>query len=340
MEENKEQGIQDEIKSEVFVDNQVVSEPMEENKTKEKGKGNVVLTIILVILLLGAVLFGGFILYDKVFKEDKTVEPNGDINNNEEKDKTEVRIDASLATQPLTDAFIKGLTDYNLKKEYTNTDPAYTKLINGETDLIIVTKPSAGQQKRADDAGVELVLTPVVNEGFVFYTNINNTTNNISLDNVRKIYTGAITNWEDLGGEDAPIIAYQRPANSGSQAGIVDLVMNGQKMKEPTTTEYVETMAGIIDVVSNYENGKNAIGYSYYYYATSMYGNDKMKFFSIDGVSPTRENIQNESYPLITSYYIVTRKDNKNEEVDKVKEAMLSSVGQEIAKNAGYVELG
>lgn len=69
-----------------------------------------------------------------------------------------------------------------------------------------------------------------------------------------------------------------------------------------------------------------------------MYGNDKIKFLSIDGISPNHDTIKDGSYPFLTSYYIVTLKDSKNEAVNKVKEAMISSNGQSIARNVGYIE--
>lgn len=295
------------------------------NRMKEKFNSKV-LDIIILVLLTGAVVFA-LVVGDRYKKHDNV------------RDDTLVRVDASLATQPLMDAYVEGLKDYNLKKDYTNTDPAYTKLINGETDLIIVTEPSSDELKRASDAGVELEVTPVVNEGFVFFTNVNNLVNGLSLKEIQDIYTDKITNWNQVGGDNAKIIAYQRPENSGSQTGMLSLVMKDKKIKEPKREEYIESMAGIIDAVANYDNSKDSIGYSYYYYATTMYGNENIKFLAVDGVSPNHDTIKDESYPLITAYYIVTLKGTKNMAVSKVKKAMLESKGQEIARNAGYIEI-
>lgn len=292
---------------------------------KEKFNSKV-LDIIILVLLTGAVVFA-LVVGNRYKKHDNV------------RDDTLVRVDASLATQPLMDAYVEGLKDYNLKKDYTNTDPAYTKLINGETDLIIVTEPSSDELKRASDAGVELEVTPVVNEGFVFFTNVNNLVNGLSLKEIQDIYTDKITNWNQVGGDNAKIIAYQRPENSGSQTGMLSLVMKDKKIKEPKREEYIESMAGIIDAVANYDNSKDSIGYSYYYYATTMYGNENIKFLAVDGVSPNHDTIKDESYPLITAYYIVTLKGTKNTAVSKVKKAMLESEGQEIARNAGYIEI-
>ena len=295
------------------------------SRMKEKFNSKV-LDIIILVLLTGAVVFA-LVVGDRYKKHDNV------------RNDTLVRVDASLATQPLMDAYVEGLKDYNLKKDYTNTDPAYTKLINGETDLIIVTEPSSDELKRASDAGVELEVTPVVNEGFVFFTNVNNLVNGLSLKEIQDIYTDKITNWNQVGGDNAKIIAYQRPENSGSQTGMLSLVMKDKKIKEPKREEYIESMAGIIDAVANYDNSKDSIGYSYYYYATTMYGNENIKFLAVDGVSPNHDTIKDESYPLITAYYIVTLKGTKNTAVSKVKKAMLESEGQEIARNAGYIEI-
>ncbi len=295
------------------------------SRMKEKFNSKV-LDIIILVLLTGAVVFA-LVVGNRYKKHDNV------------RDDTLVRVDASLATQPLMDAYVEGLKDYNLKKDYTNTDPAYTKLINGETDLIIVTEPSSDELKRASDAGVELEVTPVVNEGFVFFTNVNNPVNGLSLKEIQDIYTDKITNWNQVGGDNAKIIAYQRPENSGSQTGMLSLVMKDKKIKEPKREEYIESMAGIIDAVANYDNSKDSIGYSYYYYATTMYGNENIKFLAVDGVSPNHDTIKDESYPLITAYYIVTLKGTKNTAVSKVKKAMLESEGQEIARNAGYIEI-
>ena len=182
-------------------------------------------------------------------------------------------------------------------------------------------------------------VTPVVNEGFVFFTNVNNLVNGLSLKEIQDIYTDKITNWNQVGGDNAKIIAYQRPENSGSQTGMLSLVMKDKKIKEPKREEYIESMAGIIDAVANYDNSKDSIGYSYYYYATTMYGNENIKFLAVDGVSPNHDTIKDESYPLITAYYIFTLKGRENGAVSKVKKAMLESKGQEIARNAGYIEI-
>ncbi len=259
------------------------------------------------------------------------------------------KVDASLATQPLTNAFIKNFVgeDVNLENiEYTNTHPAYVKLINGETDLIVVTEPSAEELELAEKNGVELEVIPVVKEGFVFFVNNENPIDSLSLEDIQNIYSGKITKWSELGGEDEKITAFQRPENSASQTGMLSLVMKNLEIMEAPKEDLVDTMSEIINLVSNYDNDKNAIGYSYYYYATTMYENidsdieNSIKLLKINDVAPNFDTIKNEDYPILTAYYIVI---NKNEKEDsntrKLVDAMLSDRGQIVAKEAGYVPI-
>lgn len=257
------------------------------------------------------------------------------------------KVDASLATQPLTNAFIENFTGTLPSEEeldYTNTHPGYVRLINDEVDLIVVTEPSEEELELAKEKGVELEVIPVVKEGFVFYVNGKNPVKSLTIEQIQKIYTGEITNWNDVGGNNEKIRPFQRPENSGSQTGMYSLVMKDKKIMEPLKEDLVDTMFAIINLVSDYDNGSNSIGYSYYYYATTMYDTmdseaaDRIRLLNVNGIEPNYETIKNNSYPLNTAYYIVINKNEpKDSNVRKLVEAMLSDRGQAVAKEAGYV---
>ena len=262
------------------------------------------------------------------------------------------KIDASLATQPLTNAIVKNFTGENALDDdtlnnvlnYSNTHPGYVKLINDKVDLIVVTEPSAEELALAKEKGVELEVIPVVKEGFVFYVNKDNKVQDLTVEQIQKIYTGEITNWKEVGGEDEPIKAYQRPVNSGSQTGMLSLVMKGLKLMDAPKENLVETMFEIVNLVSNYQNGKNAIGYSYYYYATTMFQTiDKeiasnVRMLGVNGVKPTNATIKDGSYPFQTAYYIVINKaDDENSPARILANQLLSARGQKVAEDAGYV---
>ena len=219
-------------------------------------------------------------------------------------------------------------------------------MINDEVDLIVVTEPSEEELELAKEKGIELEVIPVVKEGFVFYVNGKNPVESLTVEEIQKIYTGEIKNWSEVGGNNEAIRPFQRPENSGSQTGMYSLVMKDKKIMEPMKEDLVDTMFAIINLVSDYDNGANSIGYSYYYYATTMYDTmdsaaaDRIKLLQVNGVEPNFETIQNNTYPLNTAYYIVI---NKNEPEDsnvrKLVNAMLSDRGQAVAEEAGYVSV-
>lgn len=310
---------------------------------KNKRITNILLIVIVILVVAGCVLAYFYFTKDKT-KPIIDPEERKALLNQEQLFTADnyPKIDGSTATLPLAEAFKANFTETDIKDvnvTHTKTHNAYVNLINGDTDLILVTYPSEDEQKLAKEKNVELEIVPIVKEAFVFFVNKSNAVNNLTLEQIQKIYTGQIKSWKDVGGENQRIIPFQRPENSGSQSGMLSLVMKGQKMMDPTTETLAYTMADIVDVISDYNNGKYAIGYSYYYYANTMYSKDNMKFLAVDGIEPTYDNIKNGLYGIQTAYYAVIRKDEaKDSDTRKLLEAMKSERGQEVAKEAGYVQ--
>lgn len=310
---------------------------------KNKRITNILLIVIVILVVAGCVLAYFYFTKDKT-KPIIDPEERKALLNQEQLFTADnyPKIDGSTATLPLAEAFKANFTKTDIKDvnvTHTKTHNAYVNLINGDTDLILVTYPSEDEQKLAKEKNVELEIVPIVKEAFVFFVNKSNAVNNLTLEQIQKIYTGQIKSWRDVGGENQRIIPFQRPENSGSQSGMLSLVMKGQKMMDPTTETLAYTMADIVDVISDYNNGKYAIGYSYYYYANTMYSKDNMKFLAVDGIEPTYDNIKNGLYGIQTAYYAVIRKDAaKDSDARKLLEAMKSERGQEVAKEAGYVQ--
>lgn len=310
---------------------------------KNKRIINILLVSIVILVLVACVL--GYIYFTKEKtkpiidpEEKKTIQNQEKIFSLENYPK----IDGSTVTLPLAEAFKANFTGTDIKDvdvSHSKTHNAYVKLINGDTDLILVTAPSEDEKKLAKEKGVELEIVPIVKDAFVFFVNTDNPVEGLTLEQIQNIYSGNIKNWKDVGGENERILAYQRPENSGSQSGMLELVMKSKKMMSPVSETVSQTMEDIVDVISDYNNGKNAIGYSYYYYATQMYTNDKMKMLAIDGIDPTYDNIKTGLYGLQTQYYAVIRKnEGQNSETRKLLNAMKSERGQNVAKEAGYVQ--
>ncbi|WP_336634221.1 PstS family phosphate ABC transporter substrate-binding protein [Lysinibacillus fusiformis] len=251
------------------------------------------------------------------------------------------RLDGATAMYPLYAAFVEATypkgdyQPYNSRVQVSRTPEAYQNLIAGNVDLIFVAAPSASQEWQAEKEGLTFDMTPIGREAFVFFVHHKNSVDNVTLEQVKKIYAGEITNWRDVGGDDEAIRAFQRPADSGSQTALEKLMGNMSIMKAPSEN-IASGMGGIIHEVSQYRNYKNAMGYTFRYYSTEMVQNKKIKLLSIDGVAPTKENIRNGTYPLVSEFYAVTT-GAENENVQKLMDWILTDEGQALVEKVGYV---
>lgn len=252
-------------------------------------------------------------------------------------------MDGATALYPLYSAIVQAT--YPEKEYYpyegevmVNTTPyAYDNLFNGTVDMIFVAQPSKAQLERAESLGLQLQFTPIGKESFVFFVNKKNAIDGLTLQQIKNIYAGKITNWKEVGGKDKAIRAFQRPEDSGSQSALQALMGDTPIMEAPR-----ENVAGgmgeIINEVAQYRNFDNAIGYTFRYYSTEMVGNDEIKLLEIDGIPPTKETIRSGEYPITSELYIVTAgTDNPN--VQKVIDWVLSPEGQQLVEKVGYVPI-
>lgn len=255
-------------------------------------------------------------------------------------------VDGSTATIPLSEAFASSVMHLPLEEVrqyimHNTTHNAYVNLIDGTADIIFVTSPSADEMSYAEDKGVELSVVPIVSEGFVFLTSQENPIDGLTLQQIQDIYKGKITNWNQVGGQNQPVIAYQRPDNSGSQTGMYELVVPADEIADAPTEKKPQGMGELVDAVADFESGPGAIGYSYYYYVTDMWINEGIKLLAVNGVKPSAQTISDGSYPIQTAYYAVTRSDlPEDSSAAKLLAWILSEEGQKVAQEAGYVKLG
>ena len=263
-------------------------------------------------------------------------------------------IDGSTATIPITAELARqccGASDDNIDEyvDHNTTGDAYYNLMmtaqNGspaeneyykEKKLIFATEPSIDEINEAAEYDVAYEITPVALDGFVFITHKDNPVDSLTVQQIKDIYSGKITNWKKVGGDDCEIIPYQRERNSGSQTAMEQLVMKDTQLMEPKEGYHiVGGMGGLIEAVAEYENRTSSLGYTYYYYLNNLYKNDDIKVLKIDGISPDNENLRNKSYPFSTAYYVVTAKGDDSD-LMKLKNFIVSDKGQEIVKMAGY----
>ena len=204
---------------------------------------------------------------------------------------------------------------------FTDTIKAYKGVTDGDIDIILCAAPSEQQKQYAKDQGVELVYVPVGYEAFVFFVNENNPVDDLTVSQIKDIYAGEITNWAEVGGADRIINPLDRPEGSGSQTVMLKFMGDREIKKNPF---------GIFG---------GAIGFSFRFYVEGVVANGGIKLLSVNGIEPTEENIRNGSYPIIYQFYAVYRKDNQNENVQRLVDFMLSEDGQKIIDENGYTPI-
>lgn len=258
------------------------------------------------------------------------------------------RIGCSALTKQLSSAIIKNFTqDENIVDnvfDVESTEEGFNKLIKDEVDVLISTYPTEDIITLAKANGVDLEITPIAKDGFVFFTNSNNRIDSLKVSDVQKIYTGQIKNWSEVGGDNIDIKAFQHPENSPTQNEMISSVMKNLKIVDaPKDVFYTKKFGEINDLIATYDNTEGALGYSYYYETKILYDtdgkiNNTIKILKLNGGMPSYESIKNDDYPIISNYYLIRNKKNHSESLNIFVDAIMSDRGKNVIKEAGYIE--
>ncbi len=223
---------------------------------------------------------------------------------------------------------------------FTRTEWCSQDLVRGKCDLLLSGEPTSEMLSDAAYQGVSLQFDRIGSDPFVFFVSKDNPVESLTLQEIRDIYSGKITNWKEVGGKDAEILAFQQPTNSVSQNGMKMLVMQDETMMEPLTRNSLWRYVGdsyLSDVIMRFDESENALGYAYQSYANALYLNDNVKVLAVEGVLPEAEAVRSGDYPLIGGIYAITRKGDKSENTKKLLRGLLSPSGQNCVSEAGFV---
>ncbi len=250
-------------------------------------------------------------------------------------------IDGATAAFPVYSAFVNAVYPDSTKLydgvfEYHNTLGGYELLAEKKTDIFIGAAPSKEQIDVAEKNNTTFRYTQIGFEAFVFFVHKDNPIDSLTVDQIKGIYSGKITNWSEVGGKNERIVPFQRNEGSGSQSMLIRF-MGDTPIIEPDMQTRVDGMGGIIEEVADYKNKSTSIGFSFRFYVEGIVQNPDVKMIAIEGISPTKENIKSGLYPIIAPVYAVTYEGNPNENVQKLIDWMTSDEGQHIIEATGYV---
>jgi len=253
------------------------------------------------------------------------------------------RMDGSTSLVPLGEAIASVLLGEPREAvsdliSFNRTTQSYRNLMWGDCDILIAAEPSESVVQEMKDNGFQYEMTPIATDALIFVVNANNPVSNLTTEQLQKIYSGEITNWKEVGGNDEAILAFQRNADAGSQTLMKKLVMGDIPFAEAPKDVIIGDMGTLMESVKNYDNSANAIGYSVYYYANDMRMAEGLKILSVDGVEPTAETIAAGQYPHLNPYDSVIPTDTQAGSPARVLyEWLLSEQGQYLLSLEGYV---
>jgi phosphate transport system substrate-binding protein len=207
-----------------------------------------------------------------------------------------------------------------------------SSLINGTTDICNSSRPMKQTEKeklkqRYNTLGVEI---KTAKDGLAMYVHESNTIKELTLAQIKSIYTGKITNWKQLGGADAKIILYSRENNSGTYVYFKDNVLEGDDFAPNT-----QNMPGTAAVVNAIAKDKNGIGYGGAAYAKGIKFVKVKKDENSTAYEPSAENVKTGNYPISRYLYMYVRS-RPTGALKEFIDWILSNEGQSIVTDVGY----
>ena len=208
-------------------------------------------------------------------------------------------------------------------------------LINGSTDICQASRPMSENEKAMvkQRRGREIKEIPVALDGVAVYVHKSSPIEFLTVAQLKAIYTGAITNWRDVGGSDAKIVAYSRENNSGTYVFFKEHVLNNEDFARD-----VQTLPGTAAVVNAVSKDPNSIGYGGIAYAVGIKPVAIKSDEASEAVLPTMETVAQGRYPLSRHLFFYTVGEPSGE-VRNFIDWVLSPQGQEICEMVGFYPL-
>lgn len=181
-------------------------------------------------------------------------------------------------------------------------------------------------RKLKDEEAEKLDATVVGLDGIALVVNPANKLEDITLEDLAKVYLGEITNWKELGGDDKSIVVIGREDGSGTRDGFESIVMGD---KEPKYAQELESTGSVINAVATTDG---AIGY-----ASLANVDETVKALKIGGIEATEENVKSGAYEVQRPFICATLKGSDNKLVKAYLDFILSEEGQALVLAQGAV---
>ena len=225
------------------------------------------------------------------------------------------------------------------KVKSSQTHGSFVNLIRKDAELVLSARTMSPDEKSfAETSGVTLIETPIALDAFIFIVHPHNPITSLTIEQIQDIYTGKITNWKEVGGNDAQINSYARNPNSGSQELMELMVMRDLEFQQLPISPEIPQIGGMVPVFERVSIDVNAICYTIYYFKENILKDVYTKTIAIEGIQPNKNSIINNSFPLVADVYAIIRSDlDKSSMAYKVYEFLQTEAGKQIIAKSGYL---
>ncbi len=202
----------------------------------------------------------------------------------------------STTVQPLSEtlsgAFMQIFPEVEVTVTGGGSSVGVTSASNGTLDI-----GAASRELKASEEGLGLVVSVLAYDGIAVVVNAAQTVTGLSTEQIKQIFAGEITNWNEIGGANDDIVVVSREEGSGTRAAFEELVMGETLI---TDTAILQSSTGALK--TTVAGNKKAIGY-----ISMGYLDSSVNALDIDGVAGTEENAKNGSYPIVRPLLYVTK---------------------------------
>ena len=235
-------------------------------------------------------------------------------------------------TQYISEMYMASNKDARIAVTGGGSGVGIAAAINGTTDIAMASRDAKSSElASAEKAGNTLEEIVIGWDGIGVITNKNNPVNALSMEAVGKIFSGEITNWNEVGGKDAEIVLLSRDSSSGTHVYFKEAVVRGG---EDNNKEYANSalfLPSNTSIMQETANNENAIGY-----VGMGYLNETVNAVSIDGSEATVENVSSKEYPVARELFWYAPAE-RSQVISNIINFALSPEGQEIVSKEGFV---
>lgn len=243
-----------------------------------------------------------------------------------EGDTAKITISGSTSVGPtmevLAEAYQKN-NDVKIEVQQPGSSAGIKNTIDGTSDLGMSSR-DLKDEETADVEGTQIAI-----DGIAVVTNTANKVKDLTIDQVKDIFTGKITNWKEVGGEDASIVVISREEGSGTRDGFQDIL--GFESEELTKDATISDGSG--NVKSTVEGNENAIAYISFGYL-----DDTLNYLKIDGVEANDDNVVAGKYPISRPFLVINKKDAMTDNAKAFVDFIMSEEGQNIIAEEGFIK--